>query len=123
MYARELHDRRRIADEQDVLEARQRGAERFDLFAIEGVGRDEHLRARNVDARLNRLGSERGEEGREDAAVLERAERGDVELRNPAGEHGNRVPLSDTERAQDAGEAARFVAEVAIREIAPHALF
>jgi len=121
-HPRQLPNRRRVADEQDVFEAWERRSERFDLLPIQRVGGDEDLRACDADPRLNRLGAEGGEERREDAAVLQRAERGDVELWNPAGEHRDGVPLADTERAQDLGEAAGLVAEIAVREVATGAL-
>ena len=102
-----------------VLEARAASCAALSIFfLIQDIGRHEHLGACDVDPRLNRLRPERGEERREHAAVLQRAERRDVELGDAAGQHGDRVAFSDAQRCQHVREAVRLVAQVGVGEVA-----
>ena len=59
-----------------------------------------------------------GEQRAEDAAVLERAERRDVQLGDPPGEHADDVALADPERGEHVREAVGQVAEVGVGEVA-----
>ena len=52
-------DRGGIGHEEHVFEARQRRAQRLDFPLVEDIGRDKHLRAGDVDSRLNRFRPER----------------------------------------------------------------
>ena len=83
-------------------------AQRLDLAAVERRASSRaRARVAELEARADRLGPERGEQRREDAAVLERAEGGDVELRDASGQAADAVARADAERVQRVGEAAR----------------
>ena len=71
-------------DQQDVLKARQLGAPRLDFAPVKRLGRDQDLRIADGHAGLDRLRPERREQRRENAAIFERAESREVELRNAA---------------------------------------
>ena len=72
----------------------------------------------DLQPRVDRLRPELREERAEDAAILERAEGSDVELRDAPGKHADEVALADTEPGQHVREAARLTPERGEGEIA-----
>ena len=100
----------------------QRLAQRLDLARVERGARDQHPCVAAREARADRLGSERGEERAEHAAVLQRAERRHVQLGNPPGQREDAVALAHAELAQRVREAARELGELGVADVARRAL-
>ena len=94
-----------------MFKARQRRSEWFDFPAIQRVSGDQDLGPSDVDTGLNGFGPECRKKRREDASVLECAERGDVQLWNPSGQNHHTIAFADAQTFQNVREAARFVAE------------
>ena len=109
-----------VADQQHVLEARQRVHDRRDLAPVQRLGRHEHPPFADCEARADRLGAERGEQRRDHRPVLERAERRHVEFRNAPAQDEQPVALADAQAAQHVAEAVGLLRQLGIREIAPH---
>jgi len=86
-----------LADEQHVFQLGQPPPQVNDLSPVQRLRTHEHARPADPEARVDRLGPEGGEERAEDAPVLERAERGDVELGDPARESADEVVFPDPE--------------------------
>ena len=97
-------------------------AERRHLAPVERLRRHQHPGLTDRQARADRLGSERGEQRAEDAAVLERPERGDVELRNASGQGEHAVTTPHAETAEHVREAARQLARARVGVVADLAL-
>ena len=93
-----LSDLAGIADQQDVDEARQSPAQLGDLAAVQGGGGHEHARVPQAQSLLDRLRPERREQWTEHGTVLERPERRDAQLGDPAGEHEHPLAGLDPER-------------------------
>ena len=72
---------------------------------------------------LDGFRSERRKQRTEDTAIFQRAQRGDVELGNPAGESEDPVALADAEAAQHIGEAIGEPLQIAVAKIARLPLF
>ena len=104
--------------EKYVIKAGKLFAPRLHLAAIKRFGGDERLGIADAHAGLDRLGSERRKQGREHAAVLERAKRGDVELGRPAEQRKNAISLADPALGKDVGEPVRRSSQRGIAEIA-----
>ena len=71
-----------VSDEHDVLERRHRGTNRCHPAPVERRRRDEDMCVTEYEALTDRLGPERGEQWRQHTRVLERADGGDVQLRD-----------------------------------------
>ena len=78
-------------DENDMFEFRQAGTQGFDLAPVERLRCDEDARLADLHARGDGLGTEGGEQRRNDAFGLQRAENGDVEFRNAPEQNEDRV--------------------------------
>ena len=67
-----------------------------------------------AEARADRFRAEGGEQRRDHGAVLQRAERADVELGHASGEEKQPVSLAHAEAAQHVGEAVRRARELRV---------
>ena len=104
----------RGADQQDVLEVGQLVAHRGDPAPVERLGGHEHPPVAQRQPLPDRLGAEGGEQRRDDGAVLECAEHGDVQRGDAPGEGEDTVARPDTEAGQDVGEPVGLPAQVAV---------
>ncbi len=101
-----------------MFQAREFLAPGLDLAAVERFGGDKRFGIADRHARFDRLRSERRKQRREDAAVLQRAERGDVEFRHAAKQREDAVALRYAALRQNIGEAIYSRAKRCIGEIA-----
>ena len=109
-----------VADEPDVLERGQSGAQAGDLAPVEGVARHEHAALSEREPLADRIRPEGGEEGAEHEARLERAERGDVELESAAAEREDPLALLQSERGERAREAVAERGKLGVAHVARH---
>ena len=98
----------RTFGQEDVLQAREFFSPRLDLAPIECFGGDEHLGLADRHTGLDRLRTECREQWREDAAVLQRAERGDVELGHAAEKREYPIAFRNPALRQDIGKSVRL---------------
>ena len=101
-----------------MFQAREFLAPGLDLAAVERFGGDKRAGVADRHARFDRLRSESGKHRREDAAVLQRAERTDVELWHAAEQRGNPVAFRNPALRQNIGKAIYGRAKRCIGEIA-----
>ncbi len=100
-----------------MLQARKRLAPRLDLASIKCFGGDKHLSAGDRHPGFDRLRPESREERRKNAAILERAESGDVKLGDAAEQREDAIAFSYTALHQDVGEPVCRGAELHISEV------
>ena len=108
----------RAFGQEHLVQARQLLAPRFDLAPIESLGGDEHLGVADRHARLDRLRPECRKQRGEDAPVLERAERGNVELGYATEQREYSIALRHPALRQEIGEAVGLSAQRRVGEIA-----
>ena len=101
-----------------MLQAGELLAPRRDLAPVERFGGDQRFGSADRHAGFDRLRPEGREQGRENAAVLQRAERGDVEFRSAPEQREYPVTLGDPALRQDIGEPVRLRAQSRVAEIA-----
>ena len=107
-----------VTDQQHVREPGQaRSRSSADLAAVQRRRRHQHPRVAETQSLLDRLGSERREQRAEHAAVLERAERRDVQLRDPTGEHEHPLAAPHAELLEHVGEAVGLSPELGVGEL------
>lgn len=111
--------RRILPYEDDVLQAGQPLAQLRDLAPVERRGRDEHTPLAHLDPGRDRLWTEGGKERGDDAARLQRAEHGDVKLRQSS--HQNEYAFSrlHAQDLQRIGETIGLCLQIAIGDVAP----
>ena len=88
-----------------MFQAREFFAPGLDLAAVERFGGDERPGIADRHAGFDRLRSESRKQRREDAAVLQRAERGDVELGHAAEQREYAVAFRYAALRQNIGKA------------------
>ena len=76
-----------FGNQDHVFQRRQLRPDRRHLAAVERLGGHQHAAFADAEPRRQRLGAEGGEQRRDDAFRLQRAEHGDVEFGNAAGQH------------------------------------
>ena len=106
-----------VADQEDVLQAGQRGPERRHLPLVEPGGGHQDAGPTDREAGPDGLGAEGREERTEDASLLERAESRHVELGDAAGQGIDAVAFRHAKAGQGAGKAVREVLQAAVREV------
>jgi len=92
------------ADVEDMTEPGELGSDLVDAASVYRGGGDQHPGVTIEHALADGFGSERGEDGRRDAACLQGAEDGDGAFRARPGEHVHPLTLGDAERSQQGGE-------------------
>ena len=106
-----------LSDQDHVLEPGQRGPQRGHLALVEDLRRQERSCVPDLEARADGLRAEGREERAEHASILERPERGDIELRNTPCKDAHEVTLAEPETAQRAREPARLAVEIRVGEV------
>ena len=107
-----------VVDNEDVPNRRQLVANLGDLALIDPGGGDEHGGLADPDARGDGFGAEGREQRRDDAAVAQGAEHGDVQLGPAAHDGEDLVALVDAQRAQHIGELPRHPSQLRVSEVA-----
>ena len=109
-----------VSDDEDVLQTWEPRAQFRDLAPIEPLRRDEHARIADRHARMNRLGPEYREHRTEHVPVFQRAERRDVQLRNPLAEREDPFAGRQTEMLQHVRETVRQRGKLRVTEVVAH---
>ena len=94
-------------------------AQAGDLAPVQLGGRHQQPGVAHLAAGGDRLRAEGGEQRRDDAAGLQRAEHGDVELGQPPHQHEDAVARRQPQAAQRAREAADRLRQVGVAQVAP----
>ena len=89
-----------------------------DLPPVERLRRDQDPRIADFHACPYRLRTESRKQRPEHAAVLQRAERHDVQFRNPPEQAEDAVALADAKALQHIREAVRQLRQIAVAEVA-----
>ncbi len=110
--------RRRVVDDEHVLEAAEGVSLRSHPPSEEARRRDQHSALADLETLAYRLRPKGREEGAQNAAVLERAERRDIELGNPGQEHEDPVSDADPQMVERLRKAAREFRELTVRDVA-----
>lgn len=105
-----------LGNEQHVLQPGHAFAPWRDLALEERIRRDQHGCPAQIDARGDRLRPERGEQRRDDRAVLQAAEQRDVQLGDASGDDEEPVALADPQAAQHVAEAVAQRGELAVAD-------
>ena len=100
-----------------MLEPGQPRAHVRHLAPVQGRRGQQHPGVPQTQALLDRLRAERGEQRAEHRSVLERAERRDVQLRDPAREHEHPLAALHPERREHAREAVRLPLQLPVGEL------
>ena len=108
----------RAVGEKDVPQAGQLLAPGLDFAPVQGFRSDQALGVPDRHARLDRLRAEGREQGAEDAAVLQRAESREVELRHPPEQREHPVALGDAQLPQQVGKPVGMRTQGRVGEIA-----
>lgn len=108
--------------EQDVFQQRQPRAQSGNLLFVERARRHEHLRIAATHPLENRLRSKLREQRAEDARVLQRPQRREVQLRNPPEQGKHALAFFHTEGAQHIRKPRAAARQIRKREIADSAL-
>src|SRR5581483_12187698 len=108
----------RIAYDQSMAQRREAVADRRHLARIKTRSGDERGTCADGDARRNGLRAERGEQRRNHATALERAEDCDIELGNAAAQDEHALARGYAEIRQYVSEAAGFAIQLRIGEFA-----
>jgi hypothetical protein len=106
-----------FAHEDQVIETGQLVTDPRDLAPVQAFGRDQHPAVADAESRLDRLGTEGGEQLAEHAEVLERAERGHIELGGAPHQREHPIAFGDPEASQDVGKSIGLLAERVVAEV------
>ncbi len=107
-----------VIDDEDVPHRRQPITDLGDLALIDRPRCHQDVGAPDVDPGGNRFGPEGREQRRDHAAVAQRAQHRDVELRGAAHEGEHAIAFVDAQRAQHAGESPGEPAELGVTDVA-----
>jgi hypothetical protein len=98
-------------------QARQASAQTLNLLVIQPRGGHQHLDIAALQTLVKGFGAKGGEERAEDADVLEGPQGSEIEFRDPAGKHRNRIALADLQLPQNVGKSIALLLQVAVGEI------
>ena len=108
-----------VLDDQDGLQRTEMLTDGRDLASVKRTRRHEDSRLADFHARADRLRSERREQGTEDAPRLQRAERGDVEFRDPAEQRIDALTPVHPKNFEDMREAIGRAREIDVGVVVP----
>jgi len=112
----------RVVDDEHVLKVDQGASLRCHPPAEEACCRDEHSALADLEALAYRIGPKCREEGTQNAAVLERTERGDIKLGDPWQEYEDPVPDTNPQVVQRLRKAARELRQLTVCDVAHTAI-
>ncbi len=111
-----------VVDDDHMAQAGEISPDLCDLAPVERACGDQHAGVSQLEALADRLRTERGEERARDAAVLQRAEHGGVELGDAPRQHEDPLAPVDTEQVEHVREPRCGVVEGAVGQVDPPAV-